>query len=56
MFLKRSEIFKKKKEKKFVTNFRNTAVETDEWRICDVKNLAWTKIFDWNLINWIELR
>ena len=47
MFFKRSEIFEKK-------YFGNTVVECGEWRICEVKNLAWTKLYKKNLTNWIE--
>ena len=37
MFFERSEIFEKKK---FMRNFGNTAVQSDEWRICEVTNLT----------------
>ena len=40
MFFERSEIFEKKNKKNFLRNFRNTAVESDEWRICEKTTLA----------------
>ena len=39
-FFERSEIFEKKKKNFFVRNFRNTAVESDKWQICEKTNLA----------------